>query len=1023
MAIDLDPNDVLRDLVTAYRKAKVDLFYDDNPRRLDLVQYEESLSENLRRLRELLEGDDESWVLSNQFLGSFTFIPKSLKEPVKVHRSFWSEPAKSWRGHWDGQGDRPIAEFRLMADCSIDLHVVSTLWMLNVGIAFDSQLRTSARGSRLQHREFGQIDHLKLGTFENYRSAYGRWRDDGLAAMADGLESGLDVIAMTADVTAFYHRLDVRFLLDEGFLVDVMRVELSDWQRKLNRLFVTALHEWAVQTGEALGSQQCGLPVGLPASAVVANLALAQLDEVMEDMEPLFYGRYVDDILLVVEDAGDVENQNGFLAKLADHSQGLLLVEPLGAETSEHGLSFVPGYLSNSKVVFANDKNKTFHLSSSSGQAVIDAIRANIAERNSEWRALAVVPPNLEDIEPSVAKVRRSGGDPAFNLRDADEISARKQSFSIRIRDFESFERNLPPEAWVLERGKFFHAVREHVLSLPSLFELAAFIPRLVSLGASCADSEALIPTLAILPGLPDEVRATCTVQVSSFTIDEARRELVLDRWASHLGNQAIDGFARGWMAPMTGTVIREVRHLLSRLQPRHMEVLDRVASLVGAHQRLAQRDLAHRAYRWGVLGTGKGEVVPAVERERGLPLHSTLREGLNELARAVPNWRGRRIKGRAVGSFDAGLAFATRPPTMMELYRVIASREHNGYGIADSSVVDRILRAVRGFGHPQVTLESRSLRPDVIHVPTGRRASPVGIALVMMQTDIQNTIDSANGLVPSKGSRFNSIRALLESVRRGLNDPSPAGLRYPTTRRPDYVLLPELSMPADWFDEFALALMRSGISLIAGVEHQPRGTDGVTNQVWAALRTNNLRGDYFLYRQDKQTPAIPEQPIVTMTGKTWRPDFTWENPPVLEHGDFRFGLLVCSEFTNIKYRAHLRGNVDALFVPEWNQDLHSFEALVEASALDLHAYIAQANTRGYGDTRLRAPAKDEWSRDVVRLKGGRHDYFVVGEMEYEHLRRFQGTPQIAASLQQPRPLTFKPTPDGFSADPDRSAD
>jgi predicted amidohydrolase len=490
-----------------------------------------------------------------------------------------------------------------------------------------------------------------------------------------------------------------------------------------------------------------------------------------------------------------------------------------------------------------------------------------------------------------------------------------------------------------------------------------------------------------------------------------------LDLWASHLADQAIEGLARGWRASITGTIIREVRAILSEMRPRHGRVLNRVGVFAEAHQRLAQRDLAHRPYRWGILGLEKGERVPFAARQRGLPLDDLLREGLNELARSVPDWRGRTRKEIPIGSFDAGLVFATRPPSMMELYRVLASREPNNYGIADANVVERVMNAVRGrFGHPRTYLERRRGLPDVVHVPTDRRKSPVKVALVMMETVEQNTINSANGIPPSKGKRFNSIRALLESVRQGLDDPSAFDPHDPFASKPDYVLLPELSMPKEWFDEFALALMRSGISLIAGIEHQPRPNKGVSNQVWAALKTNNLRSDYFLYRQDKQSPALPEQPILTKTGRTWSPDFRWDSPPVIEHGDFRFGLLICSEFTNINHRAHLRGNVDALFVPEWNQDLHWFESLVEASALDLHAYIAQANTRGYGDTRLRAPAKGDWDRDVVRLKGGRHDYFVVGDIDYSMLRAFHNTPPVPPQ----KPAKFKPLPDGFRVDPDR---
>lgn len=161
MPAELDSDLFGIDLATAYRKAKVDLFYDDSPRRMDLVQYEEALSENLRSLRERLAGDDETWVLDPAFLGTFTFVPKVLKEPKRLHRSFWSAPAKTWRGHWSGNGERPDAEFRLMADCSIDMHVFSTLWMLHVGTFLDMQLDDSARGSRLEYQEFGAIEHLK----------------------------------------------------------------------------------------------------------------------------------------------------------------------------------------------------------------------------------------------------------------------------------------------------------------------------------------------------------------------------------------------------------------------------------------------------------------------------------------------------------------------------------------------------------------------------------------------------------------------------------------------------------------------------------------------------------------------------------------------------------------------------------------------------------------------------------------------------------------------------------------------
>jgi len=115
----------------------------------------------------------------------------------------------------------------------------------------------------------------------------------------------------------------------------------------------------------------------------------------------------------------------------------------------------------------------------------------------------------------------------------------------------------------------------------------------------------------------------------------------------------------------------------------------------------------------------------------------------------------------------------------------------------------------------------------------------------------------------------------------------------------------------------------------------------------------------------------------------------------------------VCSELTNITYRAALCGKIDALFVPEWNKDTETFNALVESAALDIHAYIIQCNDRQYGDSRIRAPYKDSWKRDLVRLKGGVTDYFVIGEIDIMSLRKFQ------SSYRSPDG-SFKPVPDGF---------
>lgn len=1010
----------------AYRKAKVDLFYSSDSRRLDLVEYEEDLESNLASLLDRVMGEDQEWVEGPDFLGGFTFEPKRLEEPADDLRSFWSEPSRSWQNRASGASTPPVAEFRLMSRCSIDLHVFSTLWMLEVGTHLDNGLADNALGNRLRRAPDGGANRLGSGSFLPYQPAYQRWRDRGLTAMTRALSESKEVIALTADVTAFYHHLDPRFLKDEVFLSEVLGVELNEKQVTLNRQFVTALSAWTRMVAAETGWRDRGLPVGLPASAVVANLALAELDAiVVERFEPLYYGRYVDDVLLVVEATEELPDQRRLWEWMVERSDGLLTTTPLSPNEqvgiSDAAVRFVPEYLEGSTVAFENSKNKTFHLSGPSGATMIDAIRGAIRERSSEWRSLVTVPDGIEDIGPAIASVLRNDGDAATTLRDADRVSARKQSFSLRLRDFGSYERNLPPEEWASQRHEFFRATCDHVLTLPAFFELASYVPRLVTLASACRDREALTMLFAALSRLVGEVRTTCLVSVTAFsptrTGDQSgahpsdpASEVILDHWVSHLVDHAVEELTSGWRTLMQADDLRDILAPLQALEATMARGLPGVTTLRDRHRRMAQRDLAYRPYRWSLLRLSSADLVmPA--RMPDVPIDPIVEEGATLLVAALREQRSRPRRDLDLrGSANAGVVFATRPPTMMELHAALPSLEPDRYGVASGRLVAQILRALRGqFGPVAAHVTPRDEWPTVIRVPVSLDPRPIRVALTMLKVDENDARAAADGTPNLSRKRFDDLRELLGSVAKH-------------TAHPDYLVLPELAIPARWFPELARGLRRSGISLVSGIEHQPLGRGRVANQVWAALRVDGWGLRYSLYKQDKQRPARPEKKILDELNLSLAPKQRWARPPVVEHGDFRFALLICSELTNIEYRAQLRGAIDALFVPEWNMDVHWFEALVESASLDLHAFIVQANTLGFGDTRVRAPMAKPHARDVVRLKGGTHDYFVMGDIDVDWLRRFQ---TAEAHLRKPPvpkhdDARLKPLPDGFRIDPER---
>lgn len=990
----------LHDLGLAYRKAKVDLYYSSNASLDAIADYEEDLYAKLSALLDKLQGEDESWVTRPEFLGGWTLATKSVDmsswEQYRKENDnglIFSSPAEEW-AHVCGslaksdEQQKPRAEFRVMAQCSLDFHVLSTLWMLEVGHRFDGELTGCAYGNRLRRTQNGNsINKLSIGSFEPYLKPFREWRDNGIQAMRTALSADKKIVALTADVSSFYHELNPGFMLAPAFVVDVMKLELSARHAKLHRLFIQALRAWAIAT-----PLEKGLPVGLPASAVVANVALAELDRIVEQqLAPLYYGRYVDDILLVMENGAGFQSTTQLWEWMFERSGGKLGWVP---DEKRKQICFQPDYLHDSQIRFANAKNKVFMLAGEPGKTLVDAIAHQIHERASEWRAMPRLPRSVDHVGTDLLAATQSDGEAADNLRKADALTMRRAGFAIKLRDFEAYERDLPPEAWLAHRQAFFRAFIQHVLVLPHFFDLAVYLPRVIRLATACEDFDCLRKILWALEQLCTQLTEHCALSIKAFPatggapaselmkvwqkqIYATVRESICAAFPPRLSKQG----KAAWQAHMADYTPADPDAFLSwYLSP---------SGFQAQQARLFSFDLAHMPFRF--LDMPKEMVA-----QRGIPAKKTvvacahaahlLPEIVLDGMQHIAQW----IRTRGL---PHGLLFATRPHNLPELFILNKS----AYDAAAYEAMRAVVLAVRGFklGDTAPCLDKHG----VLHIPDGEPRRRYGIAVASWKTLMASWTASVMRAPDPDAERYARLCRLLDGV-----------IAQPQQSR--YLVLPELALPAHWFIRIARKLQGRGISLITGIEYLHASRGRVRNQVWAALSHDGLGfPSLMIYRQDKQRPALhEEQELQRLAGLELRPDKAWKFPPILQHGDLRFSLLICSELTNISYRAALRGKVDALFVPEWNQDTETFNALVESAALDVHAYIVQCNDRQYGDSRIRAPFKESWQRDLLRVKGGITDYCVIGEIDVQTLRQFQSSHRSPA---QP----FKPVPDGFEID------
>lgn len=389
-----------------------------------------------------------------------------------------------------------------------------------------------------------------------------------------------------------------------------------------------------------------------------------------------------------------------------------------------------------------------------------------------------------------------------------------------------------------------------------------------------------------------------------------------------------------------------------------------------------------------------------------------------------VRQFRGMAKKSLPVPYWPA-VAFPTRPPFLWQLSLSVPS------ALESPGAMERLLWAVRG-GYVKPSYRKWSfLNIDanqrcLWRVPVESDLRPV-VAVPSVEVTDKQWAGAVSGSPDHSLARYLGVRRIINEMMKG-------------DARLAYVVFPELSLPYGWAIDIASRLAKAGISLIAGVETRGAG-DEYKNDVLVSLATDfyGKKGN-LCFVQPKISLSHEESRQVLAKGKKYvSADDIESRRPVYMHGEFSFGVLICSDLTTIQNRTRYQGDVDALFVVEWNQDVDTFEFLVESAAHDLHAAVIQVNNRRFGDSRVRMPYVESYRRDVVKVKGGERDFFVFCKIDAVALRKFQSGGLVAEKSSACReceeekrgvgvkPEGFKPMPIGYQvaghrklfADPD----
>lgn len=989
----------LENLYIAYRKAKADIYFDRSITSVRMfAEYEENLEENLARLKHQLcsKGEGLEWFDDLDFIGEVAFVPKKLSLPEEAKNSpkFFASNAKdNWNRIFnlaDNNPDAIQAEFRPVSNFNVNMHIVCALWINTVGEKIDSFLDQSALGSRLRRIAGSEIYHRTLWqSFEPYFQSYKKWRDDGFNIIRREIGDGKKVVALTLDFRRFYHKIDPNFLLDNHFYdllrrIDEDKATLVEKNHCFTEKLVKAFETWGRSVPGYSDGQPVGLPVGATASRIIANAILLEFDiTIQRNILPIYYARYVDDIFLVLRDNGTFSSGKDVL----DWIQGRM--DKLIISSQNNCLSVNLKYKLLSQIEFQSDKQRVFLIDNAD---LLDAIKSKIDEVASEWRLL----PDLKQMERSAAarvlSTSRDGNSDGDSLRKAETLQLKRLGFAILLRNVDATADNLPPNEWKNERQEFYEFAIRHVIAPGKLFELADYLPRLISIAVFCKDWDYARRLVSTVQGIYSRIREHSQLIYMDLPQPQNIAEEIWDGFFRHLKQAFQEAFLKSILPLKFKQINYSFKILTKQIFERAIEDEDSFSKLIDLAERIFCRDLARNPFKSFLLNEYSLDSTFDLDLPKELPLEFiNWNEKIISFLNEIKGINGHTFKKNKIPT--TAILFPTRPLGPEDISLLCPHKSDNLVFVMET------LNTVRGTFYKTDTLDAQKSSDLYKKVGKGGLSFHPRIAVTSFLTEPESWCSAAGKLPDLSAERFNRLTILCNSI-----------LKTPKNARPNYVLFPELSIPSRWLRTIAETLLQSGISVIAGEEYIHHGRNNVDSAARLFLTDNRLgyRSWCALAQLKGKAAHHEKDELRKKFGIELKPsDPKLTHKFIFDHFGFRFGLLICSELTDMKYRLNFRGKIDSLFVLSWNQDLESFAALVDASALDIHCYVALVNNRMFGDSRVRIPHTNSWLRDAVRVKGGLADYFVVAELDIDSLRDFQ-------SHCEPPEKPFKPFPEGF---------
>lgn len=952
---------------SAYRKLKSYIYYDNTSLllRRQLAEYEASgeIEKKLQELSSLVldfSSNTQYWEALAKSASYWT-MAKSFVDPIE-------DAMPGVITNTEGGENYEVDRCTHIINAPIELHICCAWWVIKRGYLLQEMMDIPPYANLIEIQKSSDgasvVDGLRL--YRPYFHQYQKWRDRAIGAAKRLISDERDALIIGLDFKDFYHSLHVdlsKIRSDTSPGADLLSDNLQS--------IIELLHiEYSRIHGEA-----SILPIGLISSGVIANWALKDFDwQMRSSIRPEFYGRYVDDVLIVV----NYELEEGEIFESEKVIRRFLLENNV---FEKKGGGFNLSSLKSIEV--QKDKLSILHFSKDESSALIDKFVKDIRKNSSEYRLLPEDELISSDFDEAAYNLKYSGS--GNKLRDIKEFGEDKFGISkyLAKKIFLVLQSDSAPDDDAIKKVvRFFKGRRAIDLYRlwEKVFTFFVVCGRFDCLADAYQGIEKAIDRLAHisnedgLKGYYKRHLAVALVMALSLCPSRVDKDKRLKKLEKAIAKELSQGDS--FISDSIKAIRRSnlVRHnyvmvpLLNYTSPTDDGYVDLVGNARWFSSVANEFSIGSEMYKYS---------------PRFVHFHEV---SLFTLFNRVPNLSGYPVShGLKSNKREDVRSGSYLDAAFDDFYRLNYLRSPT---ISSDDFPDLEERRSQIY---------RRDPPDggltKLHVGAGNgKVDPViGIANLRLDEEVFSHKYMREPIV--KDGRRGKINKLLNEAQ---------------CEAVDILAFPESSIPVRWLVWVADEARRKGRAMVFGLEHWissghaynfivtllPVEYEGIPTVVVSVRLKNHYAPSEMeiLEGYGYKVPKVAEGTYDI---------FCWQK--------MRFTVVNCFELCNIEHRSALRSKIDFLVASEANSDIGYFSNIVESSTRDIHCYVVQVNDSKYGDSRITRPVKSE-EKDQIKVKGGRNAVLLVDQINVSQLREFQLKEYAGQRLMG----VFKPTPPDF---------